>query len=84
MNVEKELKKIIERNKRVEFDKAWETSKTRRLLIAAMTYFVVVILFLITGLPNPFANALIPTGAFVLSTFSLPLIKKMWIENIYK
>ena len=53
MNVEKELKKIIERNKRVEFDKAWETSKTRRLLIATMTYFVVVILFLITGLFFP-------------------------------
>ena len=28
---EKEIKKIQERNKRVELDKAWETSKTRKI-----------------------------------------------------
>ena len=32
---------INERNKRIEADKAWETSLTRRAIIAAFTYLVV-------------------------------------------
>ena len=32
--METELEKINERNKRVELDKAWEVSKTRRGIIA--------------------------------------------------
>ena len=34
---------IKERNKRVELDKAWETSWTRKLCICILTYIVVVI-----------------------------------------
>ena len=33
MKIENEIKKIKERNKRVELDKAWETSYTRRIFI---------------------------------------------------
>ena len=36
-SLEKELEAIKERNKRVEADKAWETSKNRRGIIAAAT-----------------------------------------------
>ena len=36
-DIEAELAAIKERNKRVEADKAWETSTFRRLLIAAGT-----------------------------------------------
>ena len=41
--MEKRIEQIEQRNKRVEEDKAWETSFTRRLCIAILTYIVVVI-----------------------------------------
>ena len=43
MDLEKEIKKIQERNKRVELDKAWETSWTRKICIMILTYIVVII-----------------------------------------
>ena len=43
MNIEEEIKNIKERNKRVELDKKWETSLTRKVCIAILTYIVVVI-----------------------------------------
>jgi len=80
MNVEQEVEKIIERNKKVELDKAWETSFTRRLIIALMTYLIVVLFLWIIKFANPWMNALIPTLAFILSTSTLPFFKKMWLK----
>jgi hypothetical protein len=77
----KELKKIKERNKRVEVDKAWEVSKTRRFVIAGFTYLVVVGWMQLTGLPDPWINSAVPAGAFILSTLTLPFIKNFWIKN---
>ena len=39
--VESRLAEIESRNARVENDKAWETSWTRKLTIAIMTYFII-------------------------------------------
>jgi hypothetical protein len=78
--LEKEIQKLKERNKRVEIDKAWETSLTRKLVIAILTYLVIVIFFFIAELPKPWINAIVPSLAFVLSTLSLPLFKKIWIK----
>ena len=41
-NLEKEIEKIKERNKKVELDKAWETSWIRRIGIMILTYIVAV------------------------------------------
>jgi len=81
--LEQEITKIQERNQRVELDKAWETSLTRKLAIAILTYFVVVLFFTFAELPNPFVNAIVPTLGFLLSTLSLPYIKKVWVQYIY-
>lgn len=78
-----QIQAIAERNKRVETDKAWETSLTRRIIISIMTYFVVVIFLLINSMPNPWLNALIPAIAFFLSTLTLSFFKKIWI-SLYK
>ena len=78
--VEKEIKLIKERNLRVEANKAWEVSKTRKVLIAIFTYIVIVLFFWSMGLPSPFVNAIVPTLGFVLSTLSLPYFKKYWIK----
>ena len=42
-NLEKEIEAIKERNKRVELDKKWETSGTRKICIGILTYIVVII-----------------------------------------
>ena len=82
--IEKEINAIKERNKRVEADKAWETSKARKILIAVFTYIIIVLFFWAMNLPSPMVNAVVPTVGFVLSTLSLPYFKKYWIEKIYK
>ena len=78
MNIEQEIKKIKERNKRVEQDKAWETSKTRKISIAVLTYFVMVLVMYSLKMDSPFIGAIIPTLGFTLSTFSLDFIKEYW------
>jgi len=45
MDTKKEIKNIIKRNKKVEADKAWETSFSRKILIAVLTYIVIVLFF---------------------------------------
>lgn len=81
---EQELAAIKERNRRVEEDKAWETSLMRKLIIAVLTYLVIVLFFHFTGLPKPFINAIVPTAGFVLSTLSVPFFKRFWIRHFYK
>ena len=79
--LQREIKTIQERNQRVEADKAWETSWERKVLVALLTYFVVVLFFWIAKLPKPFVNALVPTMGFVLSTLTLSFAKRLWIKN---
>ena len=76
-----EIEKIQERNARVEADKAWETSWTRRILIAVLTYIVIAVFFLIVGFQHAFLSALVPVTGFVLSTLSLSIAKNIWVRN---
>ena len=78
-----EIAAIQSRNLRVESDKAWETSLTRKILVVLLTYIVIVITLYALGLPNPFTNAIIPAFAFFLSTLTLPLFKKFWLKMFY-
>lgn len=82
--LEIEIKKIHSRNARVEADKAWETSNFRKFLIAVLTYFVVVTFFVVAGFSKPFVNALVPTLGFLLSTLSIPVFKKYWVDHFYQ
>jgi len=72
---------IKDRNKRVELDKAWETSWTRRGLITLFTYLAIGIYLRAIGIENPWLNAIVPAVAFMLSTLTLPWFKKIWIKN---
>jgi len=78
------MKEIHERNVRVEADKAWETSKIRRAIVAVFIYIVAFFLFWMINTPNPWLDALVPTFAYVLSTLTLPFFKQWWMKNIYK
>jgi hypothetical protein len=77
---EEEIIKIKERNKRVEIDKAWETSWMRKISVAILTYIVIVTFFKVAGLTKPFINSIVPTLGFLLSTLSLSLLKKVWVK----
>lgn len=78
-DLEKEIAAIKARNKRVETDKAWETSWTRRLCIMVLTYAVVVLYSAtISQVSNVFLSSLVPVMGFLLSTLSLRLIRKAW------
>lgn len=79
MDFEKEITEIKERNKRVEKDKAWETSWTRRICIMILTYIVVIIYsYVIKEYDNILLSSLVPVIGFTLSTLSLKLVRKIW------
>ena len=79
MNVEEEIKKIQERNKRVEKDKEWETSWTRRICIMILTYIVVICYsYIVKNYDSIFLSSLVPVIGFTLSTLSLKLVRKIW------
>ena len=69
------------RNKRVETDKAWKTSLTRRIIIIVLTYIVALLYLKVADTTNPYLGALIPCGGFFISTFSLNVVKKIWIKK---
>lgn len=81
IELERDVSEIKQRNKRVELDKAWETSWTRRILVFILTYIVIVIFFYFAGLPDPWINSIVPALAFLLSTLSLSLFKKIWLKS---
>ena len=74
-----EIEKIKERNEKVELNKAWETSWTRRICIMIITYIVVIIYsYVISKYTNIFLSSLVPVIGFTLSTLSLKLVRKIW------
>lgn len=80
--IESEILKIKERNKRVELDKAWETSLTRKICICILTYIVVVIYSnVINKATSIWLSSLVPVIGFTLSTLSLKIIRNIWEKN---
>lgn len=77
--LEQRLDAIEKRNKRVELDKSWETSWTRKICIMLLTYIVVIIYsYFIRNFDNIFLSYLVPVIGFTLSTLSLKLIRTKW------
>lgn len=79
--VEERLAAIEARNQRVEYDKAWETSWTRRISIMLLTYLVVAAYLHFVVEIEPWVNALVPVIGFLLSTLTVSLLKKRWIAH---
>ncbi len=77
-SLEDRIEAIEKRNEKVAIDKAWETSLTRKALIALFTYLAIAIyLKFIVGI-EPWVSAIIPTAGFLLSTLTLPFFKNLW------
>ena len=80
-SVEQRVQKIEERNKMVEADKAWEISRTRRILLAVFTYLAIGAYMRAIGISRPWLNAVVPAVAFMLSTLTMPFFKKLWVKR---
>ena len=80
--LEQRIAKIEKRNKRVETDKAWETSWTRRICIMILTYLVVVAYsYIIRECDNILLSSLVPVLGFLLSTLSVKAVRRLWEEK---
>lgn len=80
-SIEQRLENIEQRNKQVEIDKAWETSKTRKLLITIFTYLIIALYLRAIEVDRPWINAIVPTIGFLLSTLTMPWFKRVWIKR---
>ena len=79
-NLEQMVQKIEERNARVESDKAWETSWTRRVLLSLFTYLAIGLYLGVIEVARPWINALAPTAGFMISTLTMPFFKELWLK----
>lgn len=79
MTLEERISAIESRNARVAVDKAWETSLTRKISIAGITYICASILFVyIIPTTEWYLAAFVPVMGYTLSTLGLPQIRKVW------
>jgi len=72
------------RNKKVEADKAWETSWTRRGIIGGVTYIIVAFWLAIIGVNHNLIHALVPVASYLAAMALLPMLKQYWIEKVYR
>lgn len=78
-NMEETISTLLDRNKRVEAEKAWELSFTRRAFLAGLTYVTAVLLLWLIGEARFLLLSFIPAISYVFSTLTLPWIRRMWI-----
>ncbi|HSW47737.1 MAG TPA: hypothetical protein VLG67_01540 [Candidatus Saccharimonadales bacterium] len=83
-SLQKEIENLKERNIKVDTNKAWEISWTRRIMLLILTYLIAG--FTLTTIQNqsPWTNALIPSIGFFLSTLTIPFLRTFWQNYIYK
>jgi hypothetical protein len=79
--LEERIQSIEKRNRKVELDKQWEGSTTRRILIILFTYISIGSYMWAIGVDKPLLNAVIPSLGFTLSTLTLPFFKRMWLSK---
>jgi hypothetical protein len=80
-NLARRIAQLEARNKRVDADKAWETSWIRRVLIMILTYIVVVIYLRFVVHIDPWINALVPVIGYSLSTITVSWVKNYWLKR---
>lgn len=76
----REVELIKHRNERVEADKAWEISWTRKILLIIFTYISIGSYMFAIGVNKPWLNAVVPSIGFLLSTLTLPYFKNLWLK----
>jgi hypothetical protein len=82
-NLESRIQAIEERNARVESDKGWEVSWTRRITLMILTYITACLFLTATGADHMRAllPAFVPSLAYLASTLSIPPLKRWWLKK---
>lgn len=80
--LEEEIEAIKARNKRVEADKGWETSKTRMLFVSVVTFALAFLFMVLINEREPFWKALAGTVAYIASTTSYGVLKRKWLKKV--
>lgn len=81
-DLENEIKDIRIRNKRVELDKSWETSWTRKICICILTYIVVIIYsYIVRNYDNIFLSSLVPVIRIYIINIIFKIYKKSMGER---
>lgn len=78
MSLESRLAALEARNTKVDTNKAWETSLTRRFSIVVITYATACSLLYVLMVPDWYLGAIMPVCGYLLSTLSLPYIRQIW------
>ncbi|HIK43440.1 MAG TPA: hypothetical protein IGR64_00990 [Leptolyngbyaceae cyanobacterium M65_K2018_010] len=78
------VEELRDRNRRVEREKAWETSLTRRMLLVVLTYGITALVFWKIAVPSPLSDALIPSTGYIISTLTVPWAKQAWLARRYQ
>jgi hypothetical protein len=80
-DVEARISRLEARNQRVENDKRWETSWTRRVAIMLLTYLTVAFYLRFVVHIDPWINALVPVIGYTLSTLTVSRLKQYWLTR---
>lgn len=78
------IERMLERNARVEADKAWESSYVRIGSIALVTYLGTALVLYSIGVDQFYLSAVVPVVGYLLSTQTLPSMKEWWLKYHYK
>ena len=78
------LESVEQRNARVEADKAWEISFTRRGIIALGTYVIIGGYLNFLNVNDAWLHAFVSPIAYLISTLTLPLYKRIWLRHFYR
>lgn len=81
LTLEERVAKLEARNKRVEGNKAWETSWMRRGSIILLTYLTVAFYLHFVVHISPWINALVPVIGYTISTLTVSRLKTYWMRR---
>jgi len=80
---DEELLALKARNTRVETEKAWEVSWTRRFSIAVVTFVITFAYMKLTKQEPLWLGSFVPAFGYLLSTVSIPYLKEFWINHCH-
>lgn len=84
MELSERVSALEARNQKVEANKAWEVSWTRRWFIMLVTYLVAVAWLTVIHESNLWLKAVVPVVGFLLSTLTIGPLKRLWVKSVYK
>ncbi len=80
-DLEKRVAAIEARNQRVELDKAWEVSWTRKLVLFCITFLLTFLFLLLIRDDRAWGNAVLAAIGILLSTLTISYLKTWWISR---